>query len=297
MVQLTFATALAFLAAVQASPLTQRQDTPRFLSLPPTPELAAPISTKTFATADGAQLWFQKYNEQAGGDPIVFIHGGLGYSAYFADVMKIIAETRYVIAIDRRGHGRSTYVAGETFTFDKMAEDTFDLLQAEGVKSAIYAGWSDGSAETLAALINPKIAPSISKAFVFGGFQNPEDSNSTFHLATIYSEFVTRCGEEYAVLQPNADFRDFATRVGTLELTLPQFTDAQLGSIDGKKVQIVGADKEEAVNLDVPDKLHRLIPGSSLVMLKDVSHFAPVQDPVGFAAAIEAFVSGTAPKN
>lgn len=54
-------------------------------------------------------------------------------------------------------------------------------------------------------------------------------------------------------------------------------------------MQIVGAEYDEAVNLDVPAKLNAAVMGSSLVMLEGVSHFAPVQDPAGFAAAVVAF--------
>lgn len=288
MVQFTFSTlALAFLASVQASPVAVRA-TAAWETLPATPDLPSPIGTDSF-TKDGAALWFQKYNEAAGGEPLVFIHGGLGYSAYFGDVITILMKTRYCIAVDRRGHGRSTYKAGESFTFDKFAQDTHALLQSKGVTKSIYVGWSDGAATTLASLLNTTISATISKAFVFAGFQKPEDSNTTFTDTAIYSTFLTTCAKEYATLQPNANFTDFATRVGTLEATLPQFTDAQLATIDGSRVQIVGADHDEAVNLEVPAHLNKVITGSSLVMLKDVSHFAPVQDPTSFAAAIEAF--------
>ena len=279
-------------ASVQCTPITHEiRQTPAYEVLPATPALPSPIdSTQTFAI-DGVQLWYQKYNEAAGGEPIVLIHGGLGYSAYFGDVITTLSAKHYVIAIDRRGHGRSTYNAGEVFTFDMFASDTYELLQAEGVKSAVYVGWSDGAATTLASLLNNTIASTISKAFVFAGFQKPEDTNTTFTDTAIYQTFVSRCATEYATLQPSADFTDFATRVGTLEATLPQFTDAQLATIDGSKVTIAGADKDEAVNLAVPAHLNSVILGSSMVMLTEVSHFAPVQDPAQFAQAIEAFLA------
>ena len=132
----------------------------------------------------------------------------------------------------------------------------------------------------------------INKAFVFAGFQSVSDTNTTFTSTTIYSDFISRCSSEYSTLQPTANFTDFATKVGTLEGTLPEWTDAQLAKINGTKVTIVGAEFDEAVNLDVPAKLNKAIQGSGLVMLKDVSHFAPVQDPVGFAGAVETFLSG-----
>ncbi|TVY73232.1 AB hydrolase superfamily protein [Lachnellula suecica] len=290
---------LAFSLFTLASLLCFGQSTPlhsshvrrgeKWETLPATPALPTPVNTATFAQ-DGTKLWFQKYNTAATGTPIVLIHGGLGYSAYFGDVITILSKTHPVIAVDRRGHGRSTYNADDVFTFDMFAQDTYALLQAEGVTCAVYVGWSDGAATTLASLLNTTIASTITKAFVFAGFQSFSDTNSTFTDTAIYAEFLSRSATEYATLQPSANFTDFGTKVGTLEATLPDWSDADLAKIDGSKVTIAGADHDEAVNLAVPAHLSSVITGSSLVMLKDVSHFAPVQDATAFAAAVEAIL-------
>ncbi|KAJ3545705.1 hypothetical protein NM208_g2390 [Fusarium decemcellulare] len=124
-----------------------------------------------------------------------------------------------------------------------------------------------------------------------GGAANPDQTNATFSDTAIFSEFVTRCGTEYAELQPNANFTLFANKVGTMEATLPQISDQQLGTIDGSRVIIVGAEHEEAINLDVPEKLHSAIKGSQLQILTGVSHFAPLQDPDQFTDAVEKFLA------
>ncbi|KAI8715225.1 AB hydrolase-1 domain-containing protein [Fusarium sp. LHS14.1] len=275
--------------AAVANGLAIRQDTPIWQTLPPTPDLPSPISTKT-TLINGVQLWMQKYNEKVGGVPIVMDHGGLGYSAYFGSVIsRLVANGHYVIAVDRRGHGRSTFNADDVFTYDQMADDIHDQLAAAGVSKYNVVGWSDGAMTTLAALINPTLAAPIHKAFIFGGAANPEQTNATFSDTAIFSEFVSRCGVDYAELQPNANFSEFANKVGTMEATLPQITDAQLGTIDGSRVIIVGAEHEEAINLDVPEKLHKAIKGSQLEILPGVSHFAPLQDPDQFTKAVEKF--------
>ncbi|KAF4978452.1 hypothetical protein FZEAL_5177 [Fusarium zealandicum] len=281
---------LVLLAALaNAASLGIRQAAPIWQTLPATPDLPSPINTKT-TLINGVQLWMQKYNEAAGGIPIVMDHGGLGYSAYFGSVIsRLVASGHYVIAVDRRGHGRSTFNAEDVFTYDQMALDIQDQLSAAGVKEYNVVGWSDGAMTTLAALVNPSTAAHISKAFVFGGAANPEQSNATFGDTAIFREFVTRCGTEYADLQPGANFTLFANKVGTMEATLPHITDQQLRNIDGSKVIIVGADHEEAINLDVPAKLHAAIPGSQLQILTGVSHFAPMQDPNQFTKAVEKF--------
>ncbi|KAK2021930.1 alpha/beta-hydrolase [Colletotrichum zoysiae] len=284
-----FSALLAATLAASVSGLAVRQTTPIWSTLPPTPNLPTPISTAK-TPINGIEMWFQKYNEAAGGVPVVMHHGGLGYSAYFGDVItRLVAAGHYVIAIDHRGHGRTTYNAGDVFTYDQMAADVAALLAGAGVTKYNVVGWSDGGIIALANLMDPSAAGAINKAFLYGATANPGQANATFSQTAIFSEFVTRCGTEYAALQPSANFTDFATKVATMEATLPQFTDAQLGAIDGAKVMIADGDREEAVNLDVPGLLNKAIPGSSVAILKDVSHFGPMQDPDQFTKAVTDF--------
>lgn len=286
MLSKAFLSCILLASTALSSPILEtRAEDLKWDNLPPTPKLPSPIST-TLTPINGVRLWSQSYNSSAGGVPIVLIAGGLGYSAYFGNVITQLSKKHHVIAVDRRGHGRSTYLASDVFTFDQFAKDTFDLLKVLGVSSAVWVGWSDGAATTLAGLLNPTITKSISKAFVFAGFQSVKDSNATFTKTAIYNTFVSRCKSEYATLQPRANFTDFATKVGTLEGTLPKWSDADLGRIQGSKVTIAGADHDEAVNLAVPAHLNSVIKGSKLKMLTGVSHFAPVQDPTGFTNAV-----------
>ncbi|KAJ0163382.1 Valacyclovir hydrolase [Colletotrichum tanaceti] len=278
--------AVAAAVAGSVSGLAVRQTTPAWQVLPPTPGLPEPISTAK-TPINGIQMWFQKYNEKAGGVPIVMDHGGLGFSAYFGSVItRLVDAGHYVIAVDRRGHGRTTFNADDVFTYDQMAADIHALLEGAGVPRYNVVGWSDGGITTLAALVNPVTAKPINKAFVFGASSSPEQTNTTFSNTAIFSTLVARCRAEYASLQPGVDFTAFATKVSTMENTLPQFTAAQLAGIDGGRVRIVGAEHEEAVNRDVPDILSKAIPGSTVTILKGVSHFAPMQDPDQFTKAV-----------
>lgn len=274
---------LALAATAISSPLERRAE--RWETLPATPALPAPI-TNIRTPINGVQLWSQSYNAAAGGVPIVLLAGGLGYSAYFGSIIPLLSKSHHVIAIDRRGHGRSTFNSGDVFTYDMFAQDTYDLLNALGVTQATWVGWSDGGITTLAALLNSKIKTTINKAFIFAASETFADTNATFTDTAIYSEFVSRCQTEYATLQPDASFTDFGTKVGTMEATLPTWTDSDLATIDGSKVTIAGADHDEAVNLDVAPHLQSVIPGSKLTMLTGVSHFAPLQNPSGFASAV-----------
>ena len=71
----------------------------------------------------------------------------------------------------------------------------------------------------------------------------------------------------------------------------PNFTAAQLQSITVPTLVVIG-DHDEAISRDHTEMLAREIPGAHLLILPDVGHSAPVEDPVGYAEAILKFVDG-----
>ncbi|KAI9730906.1 MAG: hypothetical protein M1834_005624 [Cirrosporium novae-zelandiae] len=266
--------------------------TPVWLTLPATPTLPGSVDNAK-VDINGVKLWWGNYGGTVGSSdklPVVFIHGGLGYSAYFGDVIKLLMPNRTVIAVDRRGHGRST-MNDVPFTFDMFASDTHDLLSELGITKAAWVGWSDGAATTLAALMNTTIASTIDRAFVFAGFHDVSSTNSSWPSTDMYSTFVSRCQTEYATLQPDGNFTKFGIAVATLENSQPTWTASDLAKITlGSKVTIAGAQYDEAVNLDEAEILNGMVKGSRLVTLTNVSHFAPVQDPQQFAEQVEVFL-------
>ncbi|KAI6291607.1 hypothetical protein MCOR34_010147 [Pyricularia oryzae] len=281
---------LAAAASLSTEARNVPRDSPVWLTLPPTPQLPSPISNKLYPI-NGVNLWLQKYNEAKGGVPIVVSHGGLGSSEYFgAVIQELIKRGYYVVASDRRGHGRSTFNANDVFTYDMFAQDQDALLKAVGINKYIFVGWSDGAIQGLSALMDPKLAAPMQKAFLFGTTASPADTNVSFPKTAIFNDFVTRVATEYPTLQPKADFKAFAGKVSTLESTLPNFTAADFAKIDGTKVTMVEADHEEAVNKGTDLRISKQIPGSKFVSLQGGSHFSPVQIPAKFADAIEAFL-------
>ena len=73
--------------------------------------------------------------------------------------------------------------------------------------------------------------------------------------------------------------------------TEPHYTAADLATIR-VPVAIVDGDHDEAIKAEHTAYLARSIPGAKLVWLKDTSHFAMMQDPAGFNAALLAFLDG-----
>src|SRR4051812_15627100 len=91
-------------------------------------------------TVNGINL---HWDETGDGEPLLFLHGAMGYGA---DWRHIFAEppTGYrVIAPDLRGHGRTANLSGQ-FTFTQCARDVLALLAHLGLPSVKAIGISGG---------------------------------------------------------------------------------------------------------------------------------------------------------
>lgn len=83
--------------------------------------------TRTFDVEGFSLAW----GEWGSGDgpPLVLIHGFSGSAHDFAMHIPALAEDRRVLAIDHRGHGRSTNSYDEvTYTVDHIVDDVIDWL-------------------------------------------------------------------------------------------------------------------------------------------------------------------------
>ena len=63
--------------------------------------------------------------------------------------------------------------------------------------------------------------------------------------------------------------------------TQPNFTPAMLRSI-AVPILVLAAEHDEIIRRDHTEQMARLIPRARLVVQPDVSHFAMLQDPLGF---------------
>jgi pimeloyl-ACP methyl ester carboxylesterase len=94
------------------------------------------------------------YREHGSGRPLVFLHGGWGYSVYPIDrQIEAFQEKLRIIALDRSGYGRSTLVTSEMPSdfHRRAAEESLAVLDALGIERAIFWGHSDGA--VIAAMI------------------------------------------------------------------------------------------------------------------------------------------------
>ena len=95
-----------------------------------------------FIKHQGATLHYQTGGKETA-PVIVLLHGGFGSIADFAPLLPRLQQHYRVIAIDTRGHGRST-LGTAALTYAQAAEDARQILRHEGVEKYSLFGFSDG---------------------------------------------------------------------------------------------------------------------------------------------------------
>lgn len=96
------------------------------------------------------------YREWGAGDPIVLVHGMFGSADVWEELglVHALAERYRVVALDLRGHGRSTKHYDPGDYGPKMAEDVVRLLDYLNIHRAHLLGYSYGGLVVLDVLIH-----------------------------------------------------------------------------------------------------------------------------------------------
>jgi pimeloyl-ACP methyl ester carboxylesterase len=266
-----------------AMPLRVAQADALWQTLPPTPPPVAGEHSG-HAKVNGISLYYATIGH---GPPVLLLHGGLANSDYWGHLVTALAPHHTVILVDSRGHGRSTRDA-RPYGYDLMADDVVALLDTLHIAKADVVGWSDGAILGLDLAI--RHPDRIGRIFAFAantvtsGVQEGVEKNPTF------ARYIARAGHEYAHLSATPkDYDAFVAQISKMWETEPNWTDAQLRSIKSP-VLVVDGDHDEAIKRSHTEYVAATIPGAGLLILPNTSHFAFLQNPAAFNAAVLHFL-------
>jgi pimeloyl-ACP methyl ester carboxylesterase len=251
--------------------------------LPPTPAL--PKSEHSgIAAVNGIGLWYTVYGH---GDPVILVHGGLANSDYWGLQIPVLARHYRVIALDSRGHGRSTRTAAP-IDYDTMASDVLALMDTLHIGKAALVGWSDGAIIGLdIAIHHPE---RLTRLFAFAANSDPSGVKDV-DKSPVFTAYEERAAREYAKLSPTpTQFKAFLDNISKMWASEPHFTEDQLRGIK-VPTWIVDADHDEAIKRENTDYMASLIPGAGELILPSVSHFEFLQDPALFNESLLHFLS------
>ena len=282
---------LAFLAVVALSWAAESDGAPAPAAASvwttlPMPAPLPPATVKGYVPHAGAQIYYAAYGA---GPPVILLHGGLANSDWFGEqVPALVRSGHQAILIDSRGHGRSTRDA-RRYTYELMASDVTAVMDALKIRRAAVVGWSDGA---IIGLVMALHAPErLTRVFAFAANMDPSGVKSDVLANPTFKGAVQRSARQYALLSRTPDgFPAFQKAIETMWDKEPNYTARDLARIR-TPVAIVDGDHDEAIKRAHTEYMARAIPGARLIILPNASHFAMLQQPGEFNAAMLGFLS------
>ena len=268
-------------AVVIATPAIAQQ-TPRWMTLPPTPSLPPPPVSGA-VQVNGASIWYAMFGS---GLPVVLLHGGLANSNYWGNQILALAQNYQVIVIDSRGHGRSTRSAAP-FGYELMASDVLGMMDKLNLQKAAIVGWSDGAIIGLSLAMNHP--DRVARLFAFAANSDPSGVKDV-DKSPVFTEFIARGEKEYQALSPTPNgYKQFVEEISAMWAKQPNWTKSDLARI---KVHtwIVDGDHDEAIHRANTELMADTIPDAGLLLQPEVSHFSMLQAPGQFTADIIRFL-------
>jgi len=253
---------------------------------------AAPLpitNDQGYIEREGARIWYATYGS---GSPVILLHGGLGHSGNWGYQVPALVRGGYcAVVIDSRGHGRSTRDE-QPFSYELMASDVLAVMDALHLEKAGLVGWSDGACTAL--VLAAKAPARIAGVFFFACNMDPSGVKP-FEATPTLDRCFARHTKDYAELSATPEhFKDFVEDVTLMQQTQPNYSAHDLAKIS-VPVVIVQSEHDEFIRHDHAEYLARSIPNAELVVLNDVSHFAPLQRPEQFNTATLAFLGKVLP--
>ena len=240
------------------------------------------------ALVNDIQMYYEIYNA-AGGDPVLLLHGGLGSTLNWGNQVPELMKTHKVVALDSRGHGRSTR-SEQPFGYELMASDVLAMMNHLKLDKPAIVGWSDGG--IIGLILAMEHPERVKGLFAFGANYNVKGVNPTVETNPVIGQAMGLIAADYQKLSPTPnDFENFVKQISVMWFSQPDFKPEQLGAIKVPTV-IAAGQYEEAILPEHTVELARLIPGAKLVILPNVSHMGLWQDPAAFNKAMLEFLDG-----
>ncbi|HYD20110.1 MAG TPA: alpha/beta hydrolase [Flavipsychrobacter sp.] len=212
----------------------------------------------------GINMYAESYGK---GQPLLLIHGNGGSITHFVHQLPYFSQQYKVIVADSRAHGK-TADAGDSLSYEMMADDYAALLDAMKIDSVYVIGWSDGGINALLlAMRHPK---KVKKLAITGANLWPDTT-------AVYHEVVQMVRPPYQSLK-SKDTRTAQEQTAFKLLRLlveePRIATSSLQKIS-VPVMVMGGD-HDVIKPEHTMLIARSIPQSYLWILPNSGHSVPI---------------------
>lgn len=156
---------------------------------------------------DDAEIYFNLAGDESS-PLLLLLHGGIGCTEDFKDLLPALTTQFRVIGIDNRGHGRSTLGSGD-LSYGQLEKDTIAVLRHLQIDQTAVLGFSDGGTVGYRLMASPAIT--VTKLITIGApwELKPDDpAREIFARVTGqgWREKFPEMYESYQRLNPLPDF-------------------------------------------------------------------------------------------
>jgi proline-specific peptidase len=272
----------------------------------------------------GGKVWYRAVGE--GGEPLLCLHGGPGFTHYYLEPLEALADRRQVIFYDQLGCGRSDIPDDlALWTVPRFVEELVQVREALGLDrlhlfgsswggmlamqyvldrrpqllSLLLCGspasmtrWSGDCDELLAA--QPAEIREVIRRHERDGFTACPEYQAA--ILGFYREHVCRMNPWPAGLERSfaeAGYPVYHAMNGPSEFTVTGTLKTwdvmdRLGEIDMPTL-LVGGRHDECRPSHL-EEMHRRIGGSQLAIIEDAAHLCFAEQPVQFNALVNSFL-------
>lgn len=290
--ELTTFCAIPKFAGAAAFFLAAALNAPRATAQRKTPEHESPAVKSGYAPVNGLQLY---YEVRGSGEPIVLLHGGgSSLETSFGHVIDELAKSRFVIAFDQQGHGRTADVARRPFSFEQSADDAVALLHYLKIEKADFFGYSNGG--HIGIQISLSHPESVHRLIIESAMFSREGSAPAFwesFKTARLDQMPPELREAYLAEAPHPrNLQSFFDKSVQRMLHFQGWTPDQIRSIQAPTLVLCG--DRDIVRPEHAVEMVRLLPHAQLAILPDTDHMQIVtaSRSTWVVSLVESFLSG-----
>ncbi len=219
------------------------------------------------ANVDSISMYYEIHGE---GEPLVVLHGAADSIETMRNAIVPLSEQYSVIAVDTRGHGRSTD-SDLPFGYDLFAKDIIGLMDLLEIDRAHIVGLSDGGITGLA--IAMTYPDRLDRLVAVGANASPEGLTEMVVEGMRYGSFFDSA-PSYAYQRYAPDPSQWPNLIGKLRhmiLSEPNFTQDDLAKIRAPVMVMMG-ENDRFIRIEHTEALHRMIANSTLFIVPKAGH-------------------------
>ena len=234
------------------------------------------LSIQDYVYAGGLRTY---YEVDGAGEPLLLLHGGLCPIETLSELRTQLTPQFRVYFPERRAHGRTPDLPGP-ITYDLMAQDTIAFMEAVGLSSAHFVGWSDGAVVGL--LIAMRRPDLVRRLVLIGQQLNPAGLRPEV-IETMQQdampELPPMLRDLYAAISPDGPehWDDVVDKLWTLYRADPNIPLSALATVSAPTLLIVAEH-----DFPTPEHAHdmqRALPDGRLELVPGATHGLPMEKP------------------